>query len=156
MIDITIPGREGLQIKHLVLDYNGTLACDGHLLEGVKERIKQLSYLIDVYVLTADTFGNAEAELKEVDCHLIIIGKDNQDQEKQHFSEKPGLEHTAAIGNGRNDQLMLKHSALSIITIQTEGAATASLLSADIVSTHINDALDLLLHPKRITATLRN
>ncbi len=76
--------------------------------------------------------------------------------EKQLFSEKLGLEHTAAIGNGRNDRLMLQHSALGIITIQTEGAATASLLSADIICTNINDALDLLLHPKRITATLRN
>ncbi len=29
MVEIPIPGHETLQLEHLVLDYNGTLACDG-------------------------------------------------------------------------------------------------------------------------------
>jgi hypothetical protein len=29
MIEIDIPGYKKLQLKNLVLDYNGTLACDG-------------------------------------------------------------------------------------------------------------------------------
>lgn len=156
MIEITIPGRPDIQIKDLVLDYNGTLACDGHLLKGVKERIKELSYRIDVHVITADTFGNAKEELKEVDCQLVVIGRDNQDVAKERFIEKLGTNQTAAIGNGRNDLLMLKNSAIGILVIQEEGAATASLATADIVCTHINNALDLLLNPKRIAATLRN
>jgi len=31
MIEIAIPGYRNLQFKHLVLDYNGTLAVDAEL-----------------------------------------------------------------------------------------------------------------------------
>ena len=37
MIEIDVPGFGALRLEHLVLDYNGTLACDGMLLEGVHE-----------------------------------------------------------------------------------------------------------------------
>ena len=40
-----------------MLDYNGTLAVDGHLLGGVKKALTALSGKINVHVLTADTFG---------------------------------------------------------------------------------------------------
>jgi soluble P-type ATPase len=43
MIKIKIPGYKTLQLSHLVLDHNGTLAVDGILLSGVKERLKTLS-----------------------------------------------------------------------------------------------------------------
>ena len=39
MLTISIPGFRVLELEHLVCDYNGTLACDGHLLDGVKERL---------------------------------------------------------------------------------------------------------------------
>ena len=35
MIEISIPGNETLQLRHLICDYNGTLALDGELIEGV-------------------------------------------------------------------------------------------------------------------------
>ena len=57
MIVIEIPGREPLRIDHVVLDYNGTVAADGMLLEGVGERINRLKEQVCVYVLTADTYG---------------------------------------------------------------------------------------------------
>jgi len=38
---------------------------------------------------------------------------------------------------------------------QAEGAAMATLLAADVVVTNICDALDLLLNPPRLIATLR-
>ena len=60
-----------------------------------------------------------------------------------------------AIGNGRNDGPMLKAAALGIALVQQEGGAVETLLSADIVSTSILDALDLLSHPQRLVATLR-
>jgi soluble P-type ATPase len=50
---------------------------------------------------------------------------------------------------------MLKQAALGIAVIQTEGAATAALLAAEIITPGIFDALDLLLHPDRLKATLR-
>ncbi len=47
-----------------------------------------------------------------------------------------GTEHTVAIGNGSNDVLMLKESAIGICVVGGEGASTAALLSADVV---VND-----------------
>ena len=40
MIEVMVPEHESLSIEHLVLDYNGTLACDGRLLPGVRERAR--------------------------------------------------------------------------------------------------------------------
>lgn len=34
MIEINIPGFGSLELDHLVLDYNGTMALDGQLIEG--------------------------------------------------------------------------------------------------------------------------
>lgn len=39
MIEIEIPGGETLRLEHLVLDFSGTLARDGRLLPGVRERL---------------------------------------------------------------------------------------------------------------------
>jgi len=66
-----------------------------------------------------------------------------------------GKENVVSIGYGQNDALMLKESALGIALIQSEGAFIGTLLNADIICTHINDALNLLLKPLRIKATLR-
>ena len=46
MIDIEIPGSTNFQINHLVLDYNGTLALDGELLEGVAEGLHPGRYVV--------------------------------------------------------------------------------------------------------------
>jgi soluble P-type ATPase len=51
MIEVTIPGYKTLQFKHLVLDYNGTLAVDGELLPGVKEALKGLSEELQVHIM---------------------------------------------------------------------------------------------------------
>lgn len=34
MIRIDVPGRDIIEIEHVVLDYNGTIAFDGQLIEG--------------------------------------------------------------------------------------------------------------------------
>ena len=60
------------------------------------------------------------------------------------------------MGNGRNDALMLKEAALGIAVIQEEGGAVETLLAADIVTHSVLVALDLLLNPLRLTATLRS
>jgi hypothetical protein len=39
MLEINIPGFKDQCLSHLVLDYNGTLACDGRPLAGVRERL---------------------------------------------------------------------------------------------------------------------
>jgi len=60
MITIDIPGSQKLELEHLVLDYNGTIACDGLLIPGVKDILINLSRSLSIYVLTADTFGGAQ------------------------------------------------------------------------------------------------
>jgi hypothetical protein len=39
------------------LDYNGTIACDGGLLRGVKEGLIAQANDTGIHGLTADTFG---------------------------------------------------------------------------------------------------
>ncbi|GAI98581.1 unnamed protein product [marine sediment metagenome] len=49
MIDIAIPGTGELKIKQLVLDLNGTIAMDGEIIDGVAEKLDQLSRLLDIF-----------------------------------------------------------------------------------------------------------
>jgi soluble P-type ATPase len=155
MIHFDIPGLDPLPIKHLVLDFNGTLAVDGTLIPGVKSRLSELGRDLDIHVLTADTFGTVEASLKDVPCTVSVLPPGNQDQGKLDYIKTLGTLSTICIGNGRNDRLMLKEAALGIAVILGEGAASVTLFAADVVSTSITDALDLLINPLRLTASLR-
>ncbi len=155
MIEITIPGHRPLKLSHLVLDYNGTLALDGKLLDGVRERLETLSDRLEIHVVTADTFGNARSHLSGLPCQLVILSAQSQDTQKRDYITHLGSESTVCIGNGRNDRLMLKAAALGIAVIEAEGAAVEAILASDIVCPDIGAALDLLDNPKRLIATLR-
>ena len=156
MIRIEIPGMGLIQAEHLVLDYNGTLAIDGSVIEGVKEKLNILAEKINIHVLTADTFGKAANKLKEVYCKLTVLNGDKQALQKQQFINQLGNKKVIAIGNGLNDMLMLKDAVLGIAVIQKEGASSKTLFNADIVCKSISDALDLFVNPLRLAATLRN
>ena len=155
MIDIEIPGFGRLQLEHLVLDYNGTLAIDGEPIEGVLGRLKHLAQSLTVHVVTADTFGKVKSRLTEIPCHIAILHPDNQAEGKRDYIQKLGFDHTACIGNGRNDRLMLEASALGIAVIQEEGTAHDAISLADVVCPTILSALDPLTNPLRLVATLR-
>jgi soluble P-type ATPase len=156
MIEVVIPGYRTLRLEYLVMDYNGTLAVDGVLLPGVAEGLARLKDKLAIHVATADTFGKAAAQLERLPCKLTVLGKENQDAGKLAFIRSLGAEAVAAIGNGRNDRMMLKESSLGIAVILEEGAALETLLSADIVCPSIPSALALLDNPLRMTATLRS
>ena len=156
MLEIDVPGYRKFRLDHLVLDYNGTLACDGGRMDGVRESLRALSDRLEIHVLTADTFGKAESELEGVPCTLSILPIDEQDAGKRDYVRELGADVTAAVGNGRNDRLMLKEAALGISVIQAEGAAVETLMSGDVVCCSILDAFDLLLNPLRLVATLRS
>jgi len=156
MIEIAIPGYKKLQLKHLALDYNGTLAVDGELLPGVKEALRGLAKGLQIHILTADTFGKVRSQVESMPCELSILPLDNQDKGKLDYVKSLGAQHTVCIGNGRNDRLMLKEAALGIAVILEEGVATETLAAADIVCTGILPALELLTNPLRLTATLRS
>ena len=156
MIEINIPGNKTLRIEHLVLDYNGTIAFDGALIDGVKKCLTELSHMLTVHVITADTFGSVKKALKDIDCKLAVIPLDHQDMAKLEYVKNHGCEQTVSIGNGKNDCLMLKASALGVAVVQGEGAAFETLASADVVCTDIQSALSLLSNPLRPIATLRS
>jgi soluble P-type ATPase len=155
MITIDFPGHKVIRIEHVVMDYNGTVAFDGHLLDGVAHELQLLAELASVHILTADTFGEAQRELEGLPCKVIILGDHNQDLAKMEYVRNLGMGQTAAIGNGRNDRIMLKEAELGIAVIQSEGASLETVLNADVVCHNILDALRLLTHPRRLVATLR-
>lgn len=156
MIEIAIPGYGELRLRHLVLDYNGTLACDGRLVPGVADHLRDLSESLGIHVLTADTFGKAASVFVNLPCQLETLPLESQECGKLRYVRELGSSQTVCIGNGRNDRLMLKEAALGIAVILQEGAATEALLAADVVCTNIVSALDLLTHPLRLVATLRS
>ena len=155
MWTLSIPGWKQLKIKHVVFDYNGTLSVDGKLLPGIAEKLTLLAKQFTLHVVTADTFGLAAQELKGLPCLLTILPKENQAEAKREYIKNLGSEQTAAVGNGRNDRLMLTEAVLGIVLLQAEGTAVATLNNADVVCKQASDAMDLFLHPQRLTATLR-
>ncbi len=155
MISIPIPPGPEMHLDHLLLDYNGTLALDGVPFERLGRRLTALSRDLEVRVVTADTFGTAAAHVAVWPAELIVLGPGRQDQRKAEIVRGLGAESVVAIGNGLNDALMLAEAALGIVVLQAEGASTAALAAADIVVPDIRSALDLLVHPKRLIATLR-
>ena len=62
---------------------------------------------------------------------------------------------TMTIGNGNNDVEMFEESILSVAVIGDEGCAVKAIFAADIITNNIDDAIDLILNPHRIKATLR-
>ncbi len=109
MIKITIPGRdETLEIAHLVLDFNGTLALDGMIKPGVAALLRELAESLQVHIVTAGTFGGVEDEVRGIPCRLKILQGADQTGQKARYVEELGAEHTACVGNGRNDRAMLE------------------------------------------------
>ncbi|BHH84599.1 HAD family hydrolase [Desulforhopalus sp. 52FAK] len=155
MIEINFSSDRNLIIDHLVLDYNGTLALDGELIEGVTERLQQLSQKIQLHVLTADTHGTVRQKVEGLVCLVHVISEGQEDVQKASYLETLGP-HCAAIGNGRNDGMMLRAASVGIAVLQIEGLSPTAMHGCDVMCKDINDALDLLLTPKRLVATLRN
>lgn len=156
MLAYDIPGFGQMEIEHLLLDYNGTLARDGRLINGVLERLRKLSQKVQVHIITADTFNSVQNQLAGEHFTLKILSIENQARQKKNYLHSLGSVHTIAIGNGRNDHQMLADAVVGITIIQEEGAALQAIQNSEIVVLDINNALDLLLFPKRLMATLRD
>lgn len=155
MLSIDVPGFAHLELDYLVAYFNGTLAVDGKLIPSVRPRFRALAELVEIHVLTANTFKRARSELYSLPCELVILPAGKLADAKARYVEKLGANHTACIGNGRNDRKMLKIAKLAIGVIEAEGAASESIAAAHIVVTDIRHGLDLLLNPLRLVAGLR-
>lgn len=147
-----MPGEPPLVLEHLVLDLNGTLTNRGELIDGVGERLAALAADLGVRIATADTYGAAARIATQLGIPVQTVG-DGDDKER--LVRSLGAEHTAAIGNGRNDIPMLRAARLGIAVIGAEGAAGGAIAAADVVCVRITDALDLLLDERVLRATLR-
>ena len=154
-IDLTIPGWPDLNLRHLVMDINGTLSTEGVLLNGVAERIADLQPVLDCHLISGDAFGTAGEIARQLGCALHLISGRDQAREKQSFVTNLVAERVVAVGNGSNDELMLKRAQLGICVVGQEGASAAALAAADITFRQVDDALDSLLRPMRLIATLR-
>ena len=154
MIVFEIPGRGRAEMEHLVLDLNGTLAVDGVIPEGVSARINELAASLQIHVLTADTFGSAAGYAQE-GLQVWVLEPGDQVEAKARFVRGLGVERTVAIGNGMNDEGMLREAALGIVVLGREGAAARAILAADMVVPSVEDGLDLLRFPRRLVASLR-
>ncbi len=151
-LTIAIPGREELRLEHLFLDVNGTLTNRGVLLEGVDTRIAELRDRLAIHLVSADTFATLDqtARLLQVRAVRARTGED-----KLRELDQLGSESCVVIGNGANDALVLQAAALGIAVIGPEGASSAALRAADVVCSSSTDALDLLIEPQALSATLR-
>lgn len=142
-----------IELDTIILDLNGTLAVNGKLVDGVKERLSKLKELgYTIYLFTGDQRGNAALLAAEIG---IVLQKATSSDEKEELSLKLNSEKTVAIGNARIDIGTFKHSKVRIATVQAEGIHVEILKHVDILTTSINDALDILINPDTFNATMR-
>ena len=121
MLTIAIPGREELILRHLILDFNGTIAEDGQLAEGVAERLQALSRSLSLYVVTADTHGTAAAACEGLPVEVLTYPTTDVGAIKRQVAEKLG-EGVACMGNGFND-LQMAEACTSLSASLAERAA---------------------------------
>jgi P-type E1-E2 ATPase len=155
MIDLQIPGRGIVQLHYAVFDVNGTLAIDGVLIKGVEERIALLRGKLEVRLITADTHGRQAEIDKRLKFTADRLAHGDERQQKAKYVWQLGALNVVAIGNGSNDVEMLKAAAIGIAVMGREGTAGEAIVAADVVALNVLDAIDLLLNPKRLVATLR-
>lgn len=155
MIEVEIPGYGHLELEHLICDFSGTISVDGKLVPGLKERFRELAKHLYIHVITSDTHGGAEASLVNVDCDLVILNQDDHDVQKESYLRNLNGSQVVAIGNGNNDARLLKSARLGICVCLEEGCSVAAMKAADILARSAEEALDLLINPNRLKATLR-
>jgi soluble P-type ATPase len=155
MISIDIPGSARLEIEHFVSDFSGTLSEEGVLMPGVGEKLNELAGKVRVHVLTSDTFGRARKELEGIQCTVNILDGNDHTGQKEQYVLSLGAERVAALGNGNNDVRMLKAAELGIAVCLREGCSSDALMASRLLVMSPLDAIDLLLNPTRLIATLR-
>ncbi|MFO7887381.1 MAG: haloacid dehalogenase [Eubacteriales bacterium] len=155
MIKLEIPGYGDVKIENILLDYNGTIASEGKLIPDLKSIMEKLSKKVKIFVLTADTFGTVEEEIKDLPIEIIKIKKENERQQKEEALKKLGPKNTISYGNGNNDKLMIKESIIGICIMGDEGCSRETLEEADLVINSIEKGLLLLLDKNKLKATLR-
>ena len=110
---------------------------------------------VSLHIITADTNGTVAAQCAALPVEVLVFDGGAVAREKAALVERLGAAETAAVGNGRNDVEMLRAAGLSLAVMGDEGAFTGALLSAHLACRTMEEALDLLLLPHRLKASLR-
>jgi soluble P-type ATPase len=152
MIHVDIPQRGSFELHHAVFDINGTLAVDGKPLPNVAAALKSLATFLSIHLLTAGTHGNLKELEETFGFPLQII---SNGEEKAWYVQQLGPDRVIAFGNGANDAGMLRLAAIGVAVLAAEGVAISALHAADVLVTGPIDAIELVLKPKRLVATLR-
>jgi P-type E1-E2 ATPase len=155
MIEMNIPGRGNVQLRHLVFDVNGTLAVDGIPLDGIAKRLASLRDRLEIHLVTADTHGQQTTIDRQLNIQAVRLQAGDESTQKADIVRGLGAEAVAAIGQGANDAGMLQAAALGICVLSPESTAVETLLAADLVTPDIFAALDLFDKPLRIVASMR-
>ena len=157
-VPIDIPGFGKRHILAVVSDYTGTYSLGGAIARDVKKKLTDLAAVVDLHIVTADSFGTAERELAGI-ATPYKLRTERHDIEKQDYLRRFDLRQVAAFGNGNNDRLMLKAvkegGGLAVAVDNGEGCAMDAMLNAHLFVVGAANALDLLLDPLRLKATLR-
>ena len=103
-------------------------------------------------IASADTFGTAAAVAERLGVESLVV---ESGADKARLVDRLGADRCVAIGNGANDAAMLERAALSIAIVGPEGASPLAVAAADVACRSVVEALDLLLDPRRLLATLR-
>jgi len=156
MLNIAITGFGDVTITDVIFDYNGTLAVTGNLIPGIEEEIQRLAKVVTVHVVTGDSYGTAQKLLTNLDCHIGIITDENQGLAKVAYLQALNSATTLMVGNGRNDQYVLKAARVGITVIGKEGAAVEAILASDVVCNDIFDVFALLSNTRSLRSTLRS
>lgn len=156
-IDIKVPWGEKYIIKNVVFDLNGTLANNGEIAGTTEELLKELAKHARIYIITADTHNTAESLKKKIGefTEIIVLQSDEHDLEKARFVHTLGFRETVTLGNGGNDLKMVQEGILSFGIMAGEGIYAPLLSKVDIVVHNIDHAIDMLINPMKIVATLR-
>jgi soluble P-type ATPase len=117
-----------------------------------------LLHLVDIHVVTSDSYGTVRDQLKGI-LEPHILGEGKHDVQKQEFAKKFDARHVAAFGNGNNDRLLLstvkQAGGLAVAVDNGEGCALDALQAAHVFIIGAVNAFDLLLERTSCKATLR-
>ncbi len=156
-IAIKIPWGEKYTIENVVFDLNGTLATNGIIAETTGDLLKELAQQAKIYIITADTHNTAEQLKEEIGAfaEIFVLKSDEHDLEKARFVHTLGFRETVTLGNGANDLKMVEEGILSFGVMAGEGVYAPLLSKVDIVVHNVDHAIEMLLNPMKIVATIR-
>lgn len=141
--------------RTVILDLNGTLSVHGVVDDLVEERLERLKSLgTRIILLSGDQRGTAATIAAKLGLELFLA---RDGQEKGAVMDRLGLDikTTVSIGNARIDIPTFERASLRIATLQAEGIHADIIGHVDIIVPSIVDALDLLLDPDSLSATMR-